>query len=287
MEIHSPDQPLAADMADRTEEGSGAHFFDLPQEVRDMIYSSSRRLAWIDITQSHPYPRSHPPSQRLVDGRLVNTTNHPELPENDKSVAQPNYSKVCRRMRSESLDIFYGRNKFLLDLRPPWKHVDYPRRWTPVMIFEHWIDAIGDASAARLRSLSFWSYNFAAHIKISNDLSPKISLKFRPASIRMELAENVPCSYTFQVAVKRAERGLRGVLDEIEALRVGQRLTARDLKRIAKMVESCQPFLCSRANLGGHGAILPSVDAANWPRPLVHLDKCDDCGYHRYLRGED
>lgn len=63
------------------------HFFDLPQEVRDMIYIYWPKVAWIDITQTHPNV-------------------HKADRENDKSVNQPSASKVCRRMRSECLDVF-------------------------------------------------------------------------------------------------------------------------------------------------------------------------------------
>ena len=53
------------------------HFFDLPQEVRDMIYAYFPYLASIHINQD--------PSK----------------------VLQPAISRVCRRLRKESLDVFY------------------------------------------------------------------------------------------------------------------------------------------------------------------------------------
>src|SRR6201996_660435 len=115
------------------------HFFDLPQEVRDMIYAYFPYLASIHINQD--------PSK----------------------LVQPNVSKVCRRMREESLNVFYGRNKFVLDLRG-WKHGSYPRRWTPFEVFDHWMTAIGDANAARIRSLTFFSHNFRVTVRISNEV---------------------------------------------------------------------------------------------------------------------
>jgi len=188
-------------------------------------------------------------------------------------------------MRKECLDVFYGKNRFLLDLRG-WKHDNYPKRWTPLMIFEHWINAIGDENAGRLRSLSFVSHNFTVLIKTSNE-TPQVSLKFRSMVSGLELAENVPTNYTSKLAAKRAEEGLRSVLDELEAGRDGQSLTAGDIIRICRMVEAIQPFLCKRSNLGYQGAILPSGNVDEWPDTATHLNKCDDCGYHRFTRGED
>lgn len=252
-----------------TQQESFTHFFDLPQEVRDMIYIYWPKIAWIDVAQTFPY--NHSPTDR----------------EHDKSVLQPNISRVSRRMRHECLDVFYGRNKFLLDLRG-WKHQDYPKRWTPLQIFEHWLAAIGDANAARVRSLSFWSHNFSAHVRVAfEEECPRLAMKFRPTGSKPELAENVPGEYSYGVACRRAELGLRGVLDGIEARRKGRSLDAGDLIRICRAVERIQPFLCKRCNLGYQNAILHSGDMSKWPDTAAHLNKCDDCGYHRFTRGED
>lgn len=153
------------------------------------------------------------------------------------------------------------------------------------MIFDHWIDGIGDSNAARLRFVSFWSHNFAAHIKISSE-PPRLSLKFRASLVHPEPAEDVPVYYTIDVAARRAELGLRSVLGEIEAARAGHALTAEDVKEICSAVESLQPFLCVRNCLGYKGAILPSENRSEWPSTRAHLAKCDDCGYHRFMRGE-
>ncbi|KAK6389706.1 hypothetical protein LTR65_006188 [Meristemomyces frigidus] len=252
---------------DPAQEDGGATFFSLPQEVRDMIYIYWPKIAWIDVTQSFPQ------NNIIVDR------------EHDKSVLQPNISRVSRRMRKECLDVFYGKNKFLLDLRG-WKHDHYPKRWTPLMIFEHWFDAIGDESAGRLRSLSFMSHNFSAHVRMSNE-APQLSLKFRPGPSKPELAENVPLNYTFSLAAKRAEEGLRSVLDDIQARTQGQPLRVDDIKRICRVVDSIQPYLCKRSALGYQGAIMPSSDITQWSDTAAHLNKCDDCGYHRFTRGED
>lgn len=135
------------------------HFFDLPQELRDMIYIYWPKLAWIDVAQTYP----------------VKTNIIP-----DQSVNQPVTSKVCRRMRMECLDDFYGKNKFLMDLRG-WKHSAYPKPWTPLMIYEKWIQAIGDDNAARMRALMFWSHNYSVYLTVEIE-KPRLRLKFRTSS---------------------------------------------------------------------------------------------------------
>ncbi|TKA75368.1 hypothetical protein B0A55_06006 [Friedmanniomyces simplex] len=253
-------------ISDSTEEPTFTHLFDLPPEVRDMIYIQWPKVAWVDIAQAHP---------RV--GRSDRQT--------DKSVNQPTASKVSRRMRKECLDVFYGKNKFLLDLRG-WKHSEYPRKWTPLMIFERWISGIGDENAGRLRSLSFLSHNFTAHIRTSNEV-PHVSLKFRATPSRIESAEGTPAGYTFDIAARRAEQGLRSLLDRIRIERHGAPLRANDLNEICRFVNMLQPFLCKRSNLGHMGAVLPSNQVEDWPSPDAHTNKCDDCGYHRFTRGQD
>lgn len=257
--------------ASPTQEDGVTTFFSLPQEVRDIIYTYWPKVAWIDVTQSYP-------QNKIIVDR-----------EHDKSVLQPNISRVNHRMRKESLDVFYGNNKFLLDLRG-WKHNNYPKHWTPPMIFEHWFDAIGDENAGRLRSLSFISHNFSVHAKMSTE-APQLSLKFRPASKgqlgKPELADNVPANYTFRLAARRAEHGLRSVLDEVEAGAQGQPLKAKDIQRICNIVDTIRPYLCTRNGLGYQGVILHTSDITQWPDTAAHLNKCDDCGYHRITRGAD
>ena len=138
-----------------------AHFFDLPQEIRDMIYAYFPYQASIHINQD--------PIKLL----------------------QPNISEVSRLGREESLNVFYGRNKFVLDLRG-WKDSSYPRRWSPFDIFNHWITAIGDENTARLRHLTFISHDFRVVIKISNDVRPSFGLKVRTNTAKAEVADQIP-----------------------------------------------------------------------------------------------
>lgn len=232
------------------------HFLDLPQEVRDMIYAYFPYLASIHVNQD---------------------------PE---KVLQPSISKVCHRIRKESLDVFYGRNKFFLDLRG-WKHASYPRKWTPQMVLERWINAIGDENAARIRSLSFFSYSFRLNVKISNDTPPTLTLRFRTTPTRVEVAEFVPSWYTFDVAAARAEKGLKQMLQDIETKTQERPLNVDDFITISRAVENVQPFLCKRMSLGYKGAVLLKDDMSveEWPNAETHLEKCDECGYHRFNRG--
>lgn len=241
-------EPLSADEVDSTH-ASRIHFFDLPQEVRDMIYARFPGLASIHINQD--------PS---------------------KGALQPSLSQVCWRMRKESLDVFYGKNNFFLDLRG-WKGSIYPRKWTPKTIFEQWITAIGNDNAARLRNLKFYSHNFSVNMRISNEKPPTLLLKFRTFLSKAEVAEGVPSSYNFASAARRAEDGLRRLLDEIQRKTSAHRgLSVDDFKTIYWAVDKIQPFLCRRISLGYQGAILAEDDVpiAKWPRTLKHLDKCDD-----------
>lgn len=236
-------------------------FFDLPQEVRDIIYTYWPKTAWIDVTQSYP-----------CNTQTVNR-------EHDKSVLQPNISRVSHRMREESLDVFYGKNKFLIDLRG-WKHPEYPDTWTARTIVTKWLHAIGDDNAARLRHLSFVSHSFSLHIAISyEDENPKIVMKLRPFDDNPRLAKNVPSGYSIEVAHCYAGQGMRSMLDEIESRRAGaRRLTAADMVEICRSVERIRPFLCTRRSLGFRRAVLTSGDPGLWPTVKAHLKKCHVCG---------
>lgn len=244
-----------SDTHEDTSQNNETNIFDLPQEVRDMIYAYFPYLASIHINQD--------PSK----------------------VVQPNISKASRQMRKESLDVFYGRNKFFLDLRG-WKDSSYPRKWTPRMIFEHWVAAIGDENAARLRSLSFFSHNFRANIRISPERPPTLALIFRTNPMKADVAEGTPNWYTFAVAAQRVEKGLQRVIDEVQAKVLKRPLNVCDVSMIASTVDAVQPFLCTRMTLGQQGARLlkDDLEIKDWPSTLAHLDKCDDCGYHRYTR---
>ncbi|KAI6800214.1 hypothetical protein KC332_g621 [Hortaea werneckii] len=244
-----------------TQRDARTNFFDLPQEVRDIIYTYWPKTAWIDVTQSYP-----------CNTQTINR-------EHDKSVLQPNISRVSKRMREESLAVFYGKNKFLIDLRG-WKHPAYPKDWTPLTIVTRWIHAIGDENAARLRHLSFVSYSFSLHVAISyEDENPKIAVKLRPFDDNPKLAKNVPSGYSMAVAHSYAGQGMRWMLDEIESRRVGaRRLTAADVVEICRNVERIRPFLCTRRSLGFRRAVLPSGDPGTWPTAKTHLKKCHVCG---------
>ena len=224
------------------------HFFDLPQEVRDMIYARFPGLASIHINQD--------PS---------------------KGALQPSLSQVSRQMRKESLDVFYGKNNFFLDLRG-WKGSSYPRKWTPKTIFEQWITAIGSENAARLRSLKFYSHNFSVNVRISNEKPPAVVLKFRTFLSKAEVAEGLPSSYTFAIAAQRAEGGLRRLLEDIQRKTTQRGLSVDDFKTVYWAVDRIQPFLCRRISLGYQGAVLLEDDTpiSHWPRISNHIDKCDD-----------
>ena len=245
---------------DTSASSSGAvRFFDLPREIRDFIYAQFPYLASIHINQ-----------------------------DPTKGLLQPNISKVCRRMRNESLDIFYSRNKFFLDLRG-WKGASYPRKWTPLDIFERWITAIGDTNAKSIRSVSFFSHNFSANIKVSPEKPPTLSLRFRTNTTNAELAEGVPVTYSFDIAARRAETSLRFLLEDLQQQLRDRSLNVGDIKMLCSAVNGVQPFLCRRMNLGYLGAVLlndrPTLQ--EWPRTHAHLNKCDDCGYHRFTREQD
>jgi hypothetical protein len=233
------------------------HFFDLPPEVRDMIYAYFPYLAAIHINQD--------PAKLM----------------------QPNVTKVNRQMREEALNVFYGRNKFVLDVRG-WKHDSYPRRWTPFEVFIHWIMAIGDENTARIRNLTFISHSFRVNVQISNEFPQSIAVRLRTNPDKTEVADSVPSWYTFEVAAERAEKGLREIIENICANSGRKALDSRDFSRIAMGVDMIQPFLCRRMTLGYQGAALLKDDVPpdQWPSTSKHKDKCDGCGYHRYTRTE-
>ncbi|KAF2168633.1 hypothetical protein M409DRAFT_53272 [Zasmidium cellare ATCC 36951] len=234
---------------------ASVHFLDLPQEIRDLVYLYFRSYSWIDITQ---------------------------MPDR---IQQPSISKVSKRVRKESLDVFYGKNRFMLDMRG-WKNGAWPKSWTPVDIFTRWVKAIGDENAARLRHVSFYLQNFAVHYTISSGQdkdTPRIVAKFRQTRSNFEsfdISERAPAGYTVKVAMKRAEQHLcykAGAL----AKRVGDRnLGVKDVLELCKFVESLKPALCSAMGMGWKGAFIeedPSQSIFGMP----HMMACNECGYYR------
>jgi hypothetical protein len=191
-------------------------------------------------------------------------------------------------MRRESLDVFYGRNLFFIDLRG-WKGANIPHRWTPRQIFDHWITAIGDESTARLRNITFNSHYFRFNIRVSHEKPPTLTLRFNATPGSAEIADGVPLSYTFGAAVRRAEQGLRMLLSEIQEDLLERPATVEDFKKLCSAAETIQPFLCRRMNLGFQGTYLLDDDVSMnaWPDTHAHLMRCDDCGYHRLTRSED
>ncbi|TKA31613.1 hypothetical protein B0A50_01690 [Salinomyces thailandicus] len=189
----------------------GNPFSNLPQELRDVIHARAPRVAWIDITAISPN------NEQATDGGY----NISPLP--------PSMSRVSQCFRNEILDVFYGTNKFLFDLRGD-KHDDYPLYWTPPTIYENWVEAMGDENAARLRSLSFLSHNFSAHATFSyEEGSPKITLKFRDTGRKAPLSTfTIVSDYSRQLAYERSEQGLRSFLAGIEQAREGASLTVED-----------------------------------------------------------
>ncbi|KAK3113638.1 hypothetical protein LTR53_008878 [Teratosphaeriaceae sp. CCFEE 6253] len=223
---------------------SSVNIFDLPREIRDMIYAYLPRLAWIDIIHAHPRTSSL-------------------IPLHDRSVNQPASSKANRRLREESLDRFYGQNR--------------------ADIYEHWISAIGDANAGRLRRISFVSGKFTADITICEE-APKVSLKLRSGVSATEAVKGVPQGYTFGVAARRAGEGLRSFLDEIAMLRRGRPLRCRDHILICRFVDDLEPFFCKGGAPGYRPAVLPSGDFYEWPCTARHCDHCSDCGSRQATR---
>ena len=229
------------------------HFFDLPREVRDKVYIHFPDVAWVDITL---YPWA---------------------------AKQPTVSEVCRQMRKESLEVYYSKYAFMIDMRG-WKHSSYPRRWTPKTILNRWATAIRDTNIMCLRKLIFVSRNFSALITKKDS---KLTLKFRTNTTKAEVAEGLPSNYTFHVAAQRCTEHVQHVVDDVNKDLQGGPLTVDDVKLLYESVEQVQPFLCTRNSLGSWGAVLMDDDNDHWPSSDTHLMKCDECGYHRFTRGTD
>lgn len=230
---------------------TGTSLLDLPQELREMVYAHFPGVAVIHINQD--------PS----------------------AVLQPAISRTCRLIREEALNVFYSRKRFFLDLRG-WKSSVYPRSWTPRRIFNEWVKAIGNSNATRIKHLSFFSHNFTANIQISTQKPPTLLLKFRTLSHSKEVAEGLPAAYNFSVAARRAEKGLRLLLDKIEPQLVRNGgMNVADMKKICRAIELIQPFLCTRPSLGWRATTIPKDDMRmeEWPCARSHLRNCGECGY--------
>ncbi|CAK4031789.1 Hypothetical predicted protein [Lecanosticta acicola] len=230
---------------------ANVEFLDLPREVRDMVYLYFRGYSWIDITQ---------------------------MPDR---IHQPSIAKVSRKVRKECLDVFYGKNRFMLDMRG-WKNLAYPATWTPNHIFEHWIAAIGDVNAARLRNVSFYVHNFAVHFTISHQ-EPRISAKFRQTRTNtayVDLAEEAPTSYSFELAIQRARARIEYAVMEMTEEVGDEPLTVKNIRNLCDIVESIKPALCTRMGVGWKGAIFPE-DPSHGPHVERHREACAECAYFR------
>ncbi|EME46805.1 hypothetical protein DOTSEDRAFT_22836 [Dothistroma septosporum NZE10] len=227
------------------------HFFDLPQECRDMVYLHFRPFAYFDITQQ------------------------------PAAIHQPSIAKVSKRVRRECLDVFYGGSKFMLDMRG-WKHSAYPKAWTPNKIFEEWVESIGDENTARLRNVWFYLNNSMIAFTIRSD-KPRITFKFkqtRGGSAYAEIAEDAPTGHTFKTAMERARQRLEYRVQEMADRVEEQPLTVKNFQDLCVLVEDVKPTLCTRIGVGWKGAVLDED-------PSVHTDvnfhrtSCTECGYYR------
>ncbi|KAK0274767.1 hypothetical protein LTR91_018630 [Friedmanniomyces endolithicus] len=179
-------------------------------------------------------------------------------------------------MRKECLDVFYGKNNFLLDLRG-WMDCSYPEKWTPLMIFERWIDAIGNENAGRLRSLNFMGHSFSVHIRVSKQ-APQLASKFHTMPSYEDWIEVAPPGYTFELAACRAEQGLRTTLDNIATERAGKPLRVDDINKVGRFVTMLRPFLCTRCD-HLNGAYLKSDRMEEFRVPKLHIEMCGICAY--------
>lgn len=230
---------------------AGLGLLDLPQELREMVYAHFPGVAVIPINQD--------PATFL----------------------QPAISKTSRLIREEALNVFYSRKRFFLDLRG-WKSSAYPSTWTPRRIFNEWVKAIGTSNATRIKHLGFFSHNFTANIQISTQKPPTLILKFRTLSHSKEVAEGIGAAYNFAIAARRAEQGLRLLLDKIEPqLDKNGGINVADMKKICRAIELIQPFLCTRPSLGWAGTTIPRDDMRmeDWPCAKPHVRNCGECGY--------
>ncbi|KAK0818665.1 hypothetical protein LTR75_002579 [Friedmanniomyces endolithicus] len=245
-------------IVDSTEEPNGTDFLSLPPEVREMIYTLLPEVAQINITQHYPH-------DFWVDR------------PNAKGVNQPAASQVCRLMRQECLDVFYGKTDFMLDLHS-WPHIQFPATWNPLKIFEQWISGIGNENAGRLRSVTFMSHCFSVHLRWSKN-AQHLTLKFLPAlldAVDAETKEGVNWGYTYELATSRAEQGLRSVMDRIISERAGTLLRVDNFKEVGRIVNKLPPFICRR-HLVLFGAFPQSDRVEDWPAPWFHLMKCRFC----------
>ena len=91
--------------------------------------------------------------------------------------------------------------------------------------------------------------------------------------------------YTYSIAASRVEQGLIEGFKHLNSESGKGALTVADFLALSSAVQYAQPFLCKRPTLGYAGAVLLEDDMSigDWPS-AAHLKKCDDCGYHRYMR---
>lgn len=171
----------------------------------------------------------------------------------------------------------------MLDMRG-WKHAAWPKSWTPIDIFYKWIAAIGDENAARLRQISFYLHNFAVHYTLSSDPEkPRIMAKFRQTRSNLtsiEVSEDAPRGYTFEMAIKRAERRLACMVEGMAGEIGSHPLEVVDIRRLCDIVESLKPALCTRMGVGYKRAVIHEDPTEPIPGG-GHMAVCNECGYYR------
>lgn len=148
--------------------------------------------------------------------------------------------------------------------------------WKPSDVFYHWIAAIGDENAARLRKVSFYLYNFSVHFSLhSGTNKPRIIAKLRDTTATVFKAnQNNPNAYTMGVAMGRAEKRLAFVVQRMLLENDNRRLDSGDICKLCDLVVSLGPALC-RNHYG------PEVDDdPSKPIPKYQdVGLCHSCSY--------
>ncbi|EME83564.1 uncharacterized protein MYCFIDRAFT_174995 [Pseudocercospora fijiensis CIRAD86] len=235
--------------ADKERESNAeTNFFDLPLEVRDMVYSHFCPYRWFDIV--------------LMPHEIL----------------APGTSRVSRQMRKESLDLEGEEDQADANSNSQPDGYMTCEAWTPQTIFVKWIRAIGDENAARIQRLRFYHHNFNLLIAIGDE-QPRISFKLRNnrPGTEVQLAQDAPKGYSFSEALRRAERRTGIIIAQINEEIGSGPLTVHAIEDLYAQIEMLKPSLCSRAGVGWKGAVLNESGEASDFRQ--HQESCGDCAY--------
>ncbi|KXT08800.1 hypothetical protein AC579_2554 [Pseudocercospora musae] len=239
------DTDANTDMSMSDKEGdtnAKTQFFDLPLEVRDMVYSHSCPYRWFDIV--------------LMPDKIL----------------QPGTSRVSRQMRKESLDAFYGKG---ISYSKTWTPQTIFMKWIAAIGDEN-------AGRIRRLRFYHHTFNLLIIITVGDEQPRiSFRLRNNRPGTEVGLAEDAPAGYSFSEALRRAERRIGVIVAQMNDQVGSGPLTVQTIAHLYAQIEMLKPSLCSRTGVGWKGAVYNEYELGEVKNFRQHQDSCSECAYYR------